>query len=88
MKFEHAGVITEPASTVENERRAGRTRRAVIEPGAPQNELARVAGYCPDGAFFKDERGTYQLDDRYCSGCGVCATESESKKIHMEDEHA
>lgn len=41
---------------------------------------------CPENAWVKDAEGTYDLDPRYCKGCGVCAEECLKGIIEMKEE--
>jgi pyruvate ferredoxin oxidoreductase delta subunit len=39
--------------------------------------------YCPEGVIKRKEDGTFEIDLRYCKGCGICAKECPTNKIEM-----
>jgi pyruvate ferredoxin oxidoreductase delta subunit len=39
--------------------------------------------YCPEGVIKKKEDGTFEIDLRYCKGCGICAKECPTNNIEM-----
>jgi len=42
--------------------------------------------YCPDGAIYLNENKAYEINLKYCKGCGICAEECARKAIKMVDE--
>lgn len=38
---------------------------------------------CPKNAIFKDEQGHYEVDYKFCNGCGICSEECPFKVIEM-----
>ena len=41
---------------------------------------------CPDMAYKQNADGFYELDERYCKGCGICAEECPKNAIEMKEE--
>jgi len=39
--------------------------------------------YCPEGVIKRKKDGTFEIDLRYCKGCGICAKECPTNKIEM-----
>ena len=44
--------------------------------------------FCPDSAVRLNEEGYYEVDLKYCKGCGLCSRQSPTGCITMEDEAA
>ncbi len=40
--------------------------------------------YCPDAVITRDEK--YDINYKYCKGCGICAEECPPRAIRMVDE--
>jgi len=80
-----AGIIFVPGSARQYETGSFRSQRPILDA-----KLCTKCGmcwvYCPDGAIFINQDGTYEIDLRYCKGCGICAEECARKAIKMVDE--
>lgn len=46
----------------------------------------RCLWFCPEGVVRRSPSGGYEIDDRYCKGCGICAAECPRAGLVMEAE--
>jgi pyruvate ferredoxin oxidoreductase delta subunit len=79
------GMITRPASAMDNKTGSWKSFRPVIDEAKCINCSICVCN-CPDNAipFKEGKRGPVRLD--YCKGCGICANVCPVKCIKMEEE--
>ena len=80
-----AGIIFVPGSAKQYETGSFRSQRPILDA-----KLCTKCGmcwvYCPDGAVFINSEGMYEINLKYCKGCGICAEECARKAIKMVDE--
>jgi pyruvate ferredoxin oxidoreductase delta subunit len=38
---------------------------------------------CPEGVISRKKDGSFEIDLKYCKGCGICAKECPSDNIEM-----
>jgi Pyruvate/2-oxoacid:ferredoxin oxidoreductase delta subunit len=46
----------------------------------------RCLWFCPEGVVRRAPSGCYEIDERYCKGCGICAAECPRAGLAMEAE--
>lgn len=74
-------VITEAGNSVKNKTGGWRSMKPVREK-AKCTKCGICWQFCPDNAI----NTKFEIDYKYCKGCGICAKECLFKAIKMEKE--
>jgi pyruvate ferredoxin oxidoreductase delta subunit len=80
-----AGIIFVPGSAKEYNTGSFRNQRPILD-AKKCTKCGMCWVYCPDGAIYLNSDKVYEINLKYCKGCGICAEECAPKAIKMVDE--
>lgn len=75
-------MIIEPGNSVEY----NVTQWRVFRPQLDKNKCTKCGLcwiFCPEGAIFRNNDGSYEINLAFCKGCGICQRSCNVKAITM-----